>query len=131
MKRSLAICRVFGAVFVSSVFAAATLPVSNGLVAAGQSTLSTLTNGNAVSSWNGTNAAAETITFTQTAAASQPTYQSSVASLGGASAVYFDADYMSLDGTLGITGNADRTIFVVWADAVNTEQNFQHAVHMG
>lgn len=133
MKRIIGGCAGFLALFfVSSVFAAATLPVSNGLVLQlDTSTLSTLTNGNAVSSWNGTNAAAETITFTQTAAASQPTYQSSVASLGGASAVYFDADYMSLDGTLGITGNADRTIFVVWADAVNTEQNFQHAVHMG
>ena len=119
-------------VLFANVLAAATVPVTDGLVLQiDPSTLTGLENGAAVSSWAGTNAAGDTITFTQTNAGNQPTYQSSVASLGGMSAVYFDSDYLQLAGTLGITGNQGRTVFAVWADPVATGANYQHVMHMG
>lgn len=119
-------------VLFASALSAATVPVTDGLVLQiDPSTLTGLENGAAVSSWDGTNAAGDTITFTQTNAGNQPTYQSSVTSLGGMSAVYFDSDFLQLAGTLGITGNQARTVIAVWADPVATGANYQHVMHMG
>ena len=131
MSKRFSLSFIFTILF-PGLLAAATVPVTDGLVLQiDPSTLTGLENGAAVSSWAGTNAAGDTITFTQTNAGNQPTYQSSVASLGGSSALYFDSDYLQLAGTLGITGNQGRTVFAVWADPVATGANYQHVMHMG
>lgn len=61
----------------------------------------------------------------------KPTYVAWTPNLNLHPALHFDADKLQATNATGITGNADRTVITVWANAVNTGQNFQHTFHMG
>ncbi len=64
-------------------------------------------------------------------ATNRPTYIAWTPNLNLLPALHFDADKLQATNATGITGNADRTVITVWANAVNTGQNFQHTFHMG
>ncbi|MEM7391502.1 MAG: hypothetical protein AAF492_04060, partial [Verrucomicrobiota bacterium] len=61
----------------------------------------------------------------------RPTLALGVQNLGAASALYFDNDHLGRPNDLGIAGNLDRTVVTVWANAFDTGDRFQHAVHFG
>ena len=75
------------------------------------------------------------LNVSQTSAGDRPDYTASVAELNGCAALYFEGnaggDDLEASNNTGITGNADLTVITVWANRVNTGQNFQHAFHMG
>ncbi len=128
--RSVAVvCSLFNvALFSASAFGAVTAPVTDGLKFQLDASTLNLTNEASVEYWDTSDGK---YTFSQNEANYKPVYHSSVNSLNGKAAVWFDGDYMRYDDTFGISGNSDRTIFVVWADAVNTTANYQHVLHMG
>jgi len=68
---------------------------------------------------------------TQATASRQPAYRPAVVKMNSRGALYFDADVLGRANDVGISGNADRTLFTVWANAVNHGANYQHTFHHG
>ncbi len=91
--------------------------------------------GQAVARWDDLSSSG--ISVQQSSTGDQPTYQASVASLNGQAALYFDggsggdALTSTTGNSTGVSGHEDFTVITVWADAVNTGQNYQHTFHMG
>ncbi|MEM7390871.1 MAG: thrombospondin type 3 repeat-containing protein, partial [Verrucomicrobiota bacterium] len=63
--------------------------------------------------------------------AANPLFRSGAANLNGHSAVAFNANQLGRKNLLGITGNDDRTVIAVWANAINFGANYQHTIHVG
>ncbi|MEM7393169.1 MAG: DUF11 domain-containing protein, partial [Verrucomicrobiota bacterium] len=60
-----------------------------------------------------------------------PTYAGPRTNLNDRGALFFMVDELGRANDIGITGNADRTLITVYADARNTGLNYQHAFHQG
>ncbi|NQU20845.1 MAG: hypothetical protein HQ567_06145, partial [Candidatus Nealsonbacteria bacterium] len=62
----------------------------------------------------------------------EPSFKASVAQLNGAPAIHFDTtDILRAANSTGIEGNHDLTLVTVFANALDTGQNYQHAFHLG
>ena len=69
---------------------------------------------------------------TQGDASRRPTYVANCANLNNMPAVYFDGgNWLTNEGWNLVTGNGQRTVIGVWADAVDTGANNQHLLHFG
>ena len=92
-------------------------------------TLPVAANGQPVARWD--DKSGNSFFVSQAAAASRPLY--AAGSLSGLSTLRFDGvnDLMSRANDIGVSGNADRTVFAVWTNWASNGLGYQHVFHMG